>query len=71
MSHFVSMRSWHLAPTMSTHATTNKFDPHLKKQLKATRYRIALSFIFQIEEHVKTANPHGNPQRKKGFQSFD
>jgi hypothetical protein len=54
MSHFASMRSWHLAPTTSTHAPTNQSNP--KKQLKATRYRIALSFIFQLEEHVKTAN---------------
>jgi methionine-rich copper-binding protein CopC len=60
-----------LAPTTSTHATINKSNPHPKKQLKATRYRIALSFIFQLEERVKAANPHRSPQRKKGFQPFD
>jgi hypothetical protein len=46
-------------------------DPQLKKQLKATRYRIALSFVFHLEEHVKTPNPQRNQKRKKGFQRLD
>lgn len=53
----------------SRHQTQS--DPHLKKQLKATRYRIALSFVIHLEEHVKTANPQRNPQRKKGFQRLN
>jgi len=37
------------------------------KQLKTTRYRIALSFVLHLEEHVKTPGPQRNHKEKRDF----